>query len=180
MKFKVLALASWLWVLPGCQSHPPLTAETSTPAAPQAAVQADWFAYFAEDASFSLRFPKAPEAIGKDPNSRVLVAPLDKRGSNLSLLQMALPEGFSLQKLEKDPESLFGKEVKMVASQPLKVQGREALQVELLAGSNRCWVRLILAPPYLYQLVALQAADSPIDYASERQTFFDSFAFTKK
>ena len=39
---------------------------------------------------------------------------------------------------------------------------------------------MILAKPYLYQLLALQAKASTEDYPREREQYFSSFQFTKK
>jgi len=141
--------------------------------------QPGWFTHFADDGSFSLSFPKAPEKVGQDPKSQMLACPLDKQGSNLSLIQMTLPDGLSAQSLSKEPQKFFGQAVELVSVKETKVEGREALSVEMLAGPNRVWVTMIFARPYLYQLVALQSPTSPQDYASERQSFFASFHFTQ-
>lgn len=162
----------------GCQA-PPATNPNLAPPVSQVFEQPGWFTYFADDGSFSLSFPKAPERVGKDPKSQLLACPLDKQGSNLSLIQMTLPEGLSAQSLSKDPEKFFGQAVQLVSVKESQIEGREALSVEMLAGPNRVWVTMVFARPYLYQLIALQSPASPQDYAGERQNFFASFHFTQ-
>ena len=45
---------------------------------------------------------------------------------------------------------------------------------------TRVWVHMILAKPYLYQLLALQSGTATEDHASEREQYFSSFQFTQK
>ena len=175
---KLFAIVSLALPLMGCQG-PAAPTDSGTPAI---AVQENqsWFTHFAPDGSFSLQFPKAPEKVGSNPMAIVLVSPLDKQGSNLSLIQMPLPPGMSAEKLSQEPEKFFGKGVKLVKVESLSMGPHKALKVQLEAGGNRVWVQLILARPWLYQLVALQAAGSAQDFAAERQQFFASFQFTRK
>ena len=162
--------------LAGCTSPPPVSQSTSTPAPPPLASTA-WYTHFARDGSFSLQFPKAPEKMGETPQSLVLTYPLDKKGSNLSFIQMPLPEDFSPQ----DPAKLMGRpDLKVVSSRETKVAGRRAFEMELVAGDSRCWVTMVFARPWLYQLVALQSSQSPQDYAADRAQFFASFQFTQQ
>lgn len=165
--------------LSGCQSPGVVTDLTPSPTV--AAVQNEtWFTYFAPDGSFSVQFPKSPEQVGSKDGNLMVAHPLDKLASNLSLVQTPRPKGFGLEQLRKNPAGLFGKGVKVVRFTPGQVQGRESADVELEAGGNRVWVRMIFDDATLYQLVGLQSPSSPRDYAEERQQFWSSFQFTEK
>ena len=169
------------WLMAGCQSSPPAPTATGTPAVQATATPAtlastSWYTHLARDGSYSLQFPKAPEKVGETPQSLVLAYPLDKLGSNLSFIQMPLPEDFSPQ----DPAKLMSKPgLKVVSTKETKIAGRRAFEMEMVTGDSRCWVTMIFERPWLYQLVAYQGGKSPQDYASERQQFFASFQFTR-
>ncbi len=164
-------------VLVGCQSQsePPVSL---TPSAAPVSANLDWYNYMAPDGSFSVLFPKAPESVGKNATDLVLACPLDKQGSNLSLIRMALPQGLTAESLEKDPARFFGKQVQLVKAQKGEWKGLPMLDVEMQVGPNRCWVKMIFAAPRLYQLVALSAPGQ--DFAAPRQSFFSSLQLTAK
>ena len=171
---KLLALVGF--TLMGCQA-PAAPAGTNSPVVVVQENQS-WFTYFAPDGSFSLQFPKAPEKVGSNPKAVMLVCPLDKQGSNLSLIQTEATD-ISAEKLRSDPEKFFGKGVKLVHVESAPVGSHKGLKVEFEVGGNRVWVQLISGQE-LYQLVALQASVSTQDFAAERGQFFASFQFTEK
>ena len=164
-------------LLMGCQSlgEPPVAL---TPSAAPVSANLDWYNYMAPDGSFSVLFPKAPESVGKNATDLVLACPLDKQGSNLSLIQMALPHGLSAESLEKDPARFFGKQVKLIKVERGKWKELPMLDVEMEVGTSRCWVKMIFAAPRLYQLVCLSAPGQ--DFAAPRQSFFSSLQLTSK
>lgn len=167
-------------LLLGCQSGTPVVTDL-TPSPTVTSVQNEsWFTYYAPDGTYSVQFPKAPEQVGSKGGNLMLAHPLDKQASNLSLVQTPLPKGFTPGQLRKDPARLFGKGVKVAKFTPGKVQGRESVDLELEAGPNRVWVRMIFDDGSLYQLIGLQSATSPQDYLKERQQFWASFQFTQK
>lgn len=181
MKFWMLALGIFLM---GCQGSPggssPVATESPAPGAAPVVEDQSWFTYFAPDGSFSLQFPKAPEESG-GPQQKMLVHGLDKKGSNLSLILMPIPANFKEESVVSNPGAFFANQnLKLVKSQKASWSGHEGLQLELESQGNRLWIHMIFARPWLYQLVALQSAQSEQDHAAERNQFFGSFQFTQK
>jgi hypothetical protein len=169
-----------LLLLSGCQAGPAPTATTSTPAA-RIAENQGWFTYFAPDGSYSVQFPKAPESVGNNPQARLLAHGLDHQGSNLSLIQMPLPDDLNAQTASKNPAKFFAqKDLKIVGSSQAEWSGHAGVKLEMESQGNRVWVHMIFAKPWLYQLVALQTSQSSQDYGPEREQFFASFQFTQK
>lgn len=179
---KVLLAAS---LLAGCANSP--GPKEATPVAASTAVEAgiaeqraDWYTFFAPDGTFSVQFPKAPEQVGNKNGNLMVGYPLDKKGSNLSLVQTQVASDFSLAQLRKDPSKLFGKGVQVAKMTPGKVQGRDSADLEVTTGPNRLFIRMVLDAPNLYQLIAFQSATSSEDYSAQRQQFWSSFQFTQK
>ncbi len=167
----------------GCQSAPPPTAVTATPTAPVAQAQADqgWFTYFAPDGKYSLQFPKAPETIAATPVILMLAYPLDKKGSNLSFVSSKIEnKDFTLKQLVEKTKGQFGKDIKVVKSEEATWGEYKGVKVEMEMKGNRAWIHLVVAKPYLYQLLALQSKASTEDFPREREQYFSSFQFTKK
>lgn len=169
--------------LMGCQSRPegPVAgAATSTPGAAPVVEDQSWFTYFAPDGSFSVQFPKAPEE-SAGPQQKMLIHGLDKKGSNLSLILMPLPPNFKEESVVSNPAGFFANQnLKLIKSEKADWSGHKGLRLELESKGNRLWIQMIFAQPWLYQLVALQSAQSEQDYSPERKQFFGSFQFTQK
>ena len=179
MKFlPQLALAM---TLIGCQSAPPGTSLTPTPTAVVAQADQGWFTYFAPDGKYSVQFPKAPETVAATPVILMLAYPLDKKGSNLSFVSSKVEnKELTLKQLVNSTKTKFGKDIKVVKSEESSWGEYKGVKVEMEMKGNRVWVHMILAKPYLYQLLALQSSASVQDFPREREQYFSSFQFTKK
>lgn len=167
----------------GCQSGPPPaatpTVETGTPVV--ANQDQGWFTYFAPDGKYSLQFPKAPETTAATPQILMLTCPLDKVASNLSFVSSKIEKKeLSFEQLIKQTTGKFGKEIKVVKNEPASWGQYKGVKLEMEMKGNRVWVHMILAKPYLYQLIALQAPGATEDFSAQREQFFSSFQFTKK
>ncbi len=165
----------------GCQSAPPPGATTPSPTAVAAQADQGWFTYFAPDGKYSLQFPKAPETVAATPVILMLAYPLDKKGSNLSFVSSKIEnKEFTLKQLVDKTRGQFGKDIKVVKSEEASWAEYKGVKVEMEMKGNRAWIHLIVAKPYLYQLLALQSSASTGDFPREREQFFSSFQFTKK
>jgi hypothetical protein len=182
---KILPLLLALSLL-GCQSAPPPASTPTAGTATPALVTQDqgWFTYFAPDGKYSLQFPKAPETTAATPQILMLTFPLDKQsGSNLSFVSSKIEKkDFTLEEVIKQTTTTgrFGKDIKVVKNEPASWGGYKGVKLEMEMKGNRVWVQLILARPYLYQLIALQSPQSSQDFSAQREQFFSSFQFTKK
>lgn len=173
-----LCLGMSLW---GCQGTAATPASPTAAPAPAAVEDQSWFTYFAPDGSYSVQFPKAPESVGNNPQARLLAHGLDKKGSNLSLIQMTLPPEMSAETVIKDPQKFFAqKGLKIVHTENSEWAGHKGIKLEMESQGNRIWVHMIFARPWLYQLVALQSSQSTEDFGPQRSQFFASFQFTQK
>ena len=171
-------LAMTLW---GCQGTAATSASPTPKPSTAVAEDQSWFTYFAPDGSYSLQFPKAPQHVGNNPQASLLAHGLDKRGSNLSLIQMPLPADLSADKVLKDPQTFFAqKGLRIVKSETAEWAGHKGVKLEMESQGNRVWVHMIFAKPWLYQLVALQSSQSSEDFGPQRSQFFASFQFTQK
>ncbi|MBX3167026.1 MAG: hypothetical protein KF760_06430 [Candidatus Eremiobacteraeota bacterium] len=179
MKFlppTLLALA-----LLGCQSAPPPAATTPTPTAVVAPADQGWFTYFAPDGKYSLQFPKAPETKAATPVILMLVYPLDKMGSSLGFISSKIEnKEFTLKQLVEKTRGQFGKDIKVIKSEEASWGEHKGIKVEMEMKGNRAWIHLIVAKPYLYQLLAVQSKASTQDFPQERDQYFSSFQFTKQ
>ena len=165
----------------GCQSAPPGTSLTPTPTAVVAQADQGWFTYFAPDGKYSVQFPKAPETVAATPVILMLAYPLDKKGSNLSFVSSKVEnKELTLKQLVNSTKTKFGKDIKVVKSEESSWGEYKGVKVEMEMKGNRVWVHMLLAKPYLYQLLALQSSASVQDFPREREQYFSSFQFTKK
>lgn len=165
----------------GCQAATPPQA-TPVPPAPTtvASEEKGWFTYFAPDGKYSLRFPKAPETVAATPAVLMLAYPLDKKGSNLSFVSSKLEKELTLKDLVKNTTAKFGKSISVVKNEEASWGPYQGVKLEMEMKGTRVWVHMILAKPYLYQLLALQSAGASEDHSRERQEYFSSFQFTQK
>ncbi len=165
----------------GCQAAPPNAPLSPTPTAVVAQADQGWFTYFAPDGKYSLQFPKAPETVAATPIILMLAHPLDKKGSNLSFVSSKVEnKDLTLKQLVDSTKTKFGKEIKVIKSEEAAWGEYKGVKLEMEMKGNRVWVHMILAKPYLYQLLALQSKASTEDFPREREQFFSSFQFTKK
>lgn len=179
MKFLPLTLLAL--TLLGCQAAPPPTAATPSPTTAVAQADQGWFTYFAPDGKYSLQFPKAPETQAATPVILMLVYPLDKMGSSLGFVSSKIEnKQFTLKQLVEKTKGKFGKDIKVVKSEESTWGEHKGVKVEMEMKGNRAWIHLIVAQPYLYQLMAVQSKASTQDYPREREQYFSSFQFTKK